>query len=113
MDTHRQHYHLVTRDELTQRWIGQRSIIKIGSQREQDDDRAVRLGDGGHQQIKEVTPLILRSRLGEEFLELVHQQNHSCPLSLYELRGEQVQTTRRVIFQVFPDRLQALVREVL
>src|SRR5260370_35160745 len=93
MEGHRQYYHLVAWDELTQRWIGQRAIIEVGTQREQDDDRTVRLGDGRDQQIKEVTPPIFCTFLGEQFLALISQNHPFGPRSLCSLSAQQVQTT--------------------
>src|SRR6266487_2658635 len=113
MNSHWQHVGLVCLHKLVQLWIAHRAVVEIGTQREQDDDRTTRLGAGSHQQIKEVTPLILRRRLGEQFLELVYQQHYFCPWSLRKLGGKQVQTTRRVVFQILANRFQALVGQVL
>src|SRR5713101_7585272 len=103
----------MTIDQLTQFGVVYRAIREVGTQREQDNDRTMRLGGGGHQQIEEVAPIILRWGLSEEFLELVYQQHHFCPRSFCELRGKQVQTARCVVFQVFTNPSQALVGQKL
>src|SRR6266571_5408986 len=71
----------------------------------------MRLGNGSDQEIEKAASLLLRGRLGEQLLELIDQEHHAC-LQLFRQRGgEEMQSTRGIVFQVFTDDFETAARK--
>ncbi len=79
-------------------------VIKVCSQREDDEQGATRLCHGRNQQFKEMPPFRFIGREGEYFLELVYHQDHFLLRGCYKLTGEQVEVALRGGFKVVEER---------
>ena len=89
---------LVLLNERTQDGGTQHTVIKVGSQGQHDDDRASWFAQCSHEQLQELFPLCLSTRLCEQFLELIDTQQHPGSLVMGHSHGELVQAACRVLF---------------
>src|SRR5258708_7726840 len=102
----------MTQDQSSQFWIGKRTIIEVSAQRQDDNERSARLRRGGDQQVDELLAFVLTGSEGEEFLELVDQQDDSLLRGFYQLSRQPVQAACRIILQVFTNRCDAAVGQM-
>src|SRR5207247_9764268 len=104
---------MVSLDQLSQFWLLCGTVIEVSTQRQDNEEWAVRLRDGRHQHINETLPLLFSRRLCEQFLELVNEEDDSRFRSPSQVACEQVQTACRVVFQNFVYPCQAPIVQVL
>src|SRR5216683_1830742 len=52
------------------------SVVEIGSQCQENDERTSRFCGSGQQQVDEASPLVFGFRLRKEFLKLIYEQYH-------------------------------------
>ena len=64
----------MTLDQVTQFGIVHRPVREVGSQGQEDDERATWLGDGSQEQFDEASSLVFILGLRKEFLELIHKK---------------------------------------
>src|SRR6266581_8133484 len=84
------------------------TIREVHSECENENNWTAWLSDGVYQQVNELPPLVFRGRQREQFLKLVDEQHNFGPLWFRKSSRIEMEATRRIVFQIFTNRFQAL-----
>ena len=91
LDVHGKHDALVLLDERAQDRGRQHAVVEVRTQGQHDDDRATWFAERGDYQLQELVPLFLSTRLREQFLKLVDNEQYPGSLALRQSGGQLMQ----------------------